>query len=382
MYDAIIVGARCGGSATGMLLARQGHSVLVVDRAEFPSDTWSTHFIHAAGTELLKRWGALDRLKALDVPIYDGITLNTESGQMSTADLFGPADVCSPRRTDLDLTLSELAAAAGAEVRLGVTATEVVRGDDGRLTGVRLRDAAGNVTEESARVVVGADGRTGIVGKSIDPPTRDAHEMHGAAVYAYFDDLDDAVEEVAFTDGTFLFIFPTKSRAACIGAAFNVEHEEAAKADPEGVFWRNIESVPGWADRVKRATRDGRWRLGELREGWFRHAGGAGWALVGDAACLKDPLAGHGITDSFLGAELLARAVDEAMAAGGAPSNFDAALARYDDALWRLLRPVYEATRDAATYNHSADQMLAKQAELGNKIGEEAAIVLAGGPTL
>ena len=42
-YDAIVVGARCAGSPTAMLLARKGYRVLVVDRATFPSDTVSTH---------------------------------------------------------------------------------------------------------------------------------------------------------------------------------------------------------------------------------------------------------------------------------------------------------------------------------------------------
>ena len=42
-YDAIVVGARCAGSPTAMLLARKGYKVLVVDRATFPSDTISTH---------------------------------------------------------------------------------------------------------------------------------------------------------------------------------------------------------------------------------------------------------------------------------------------------------------------------------------------------
>ena len=39
MYDAIVVGARCAGSTTAMLLARRGHRVLLVDRATFPSDS-------------------------------------------------------------------------------------------------------------------------------------------------------------------------------------------------------------------------------------------------------------------------------------------------------------------------------------------------------
>ncbi len=37
MYDAIVVGARCAGSPTAMLLARRGYRMLLVDRAEFPA---------------------------------------------------------------------------------------------------------------------------------------------------------------------------------------------------------------------------------------------------------------------------------------------------------------------------------------------------------
>ena len=54
-YDAIVVGARCAGAPTAMLLARQGHRVLLVDRATFPSDTLSTHVIHAPGVAALSR---------------------------------------------------------------------------------------------------------------------------------------------------------------------------------------------------------------------------------------------------------------------------------------------------------------------------------------
>jgi flavin-dependent dehydrogenase len=56
-YDAIVVGARCAGSPTAMLLARKGYNVLVVDRATFPSDTLSTHVVHPPGAQALKRWG-------------------------------------------------------------------------------------------------------------------------------------------------------------------------------------------------------------------------------------------------------------------------------------------------------------------------------------
>src|SRR5215211_2080762 len=57
MYDAIVVGARCAGSPTAMLLARKGYRVLLVDKAGFPSDTLSAHYIHQPGSAALKRWG-------------------------------------------------------------------------------------------------------------------------------------------------------------------------------------------------------------------------------------------------------------------------------------------------------------------------------------
>ena len=41
-HDVVVVGGRVAGSATGMLLARLGRDVVVVDQASFPSDTVST----------------------------------------------------------------------------------------------------------------------------------------------------------------------------------------------------------------------------------------------------------------------------------------------------------------------------------------------------
>src|SRR4029453_16579253 len=67
-YDAIVVGGRCAGAPTAMLLARRGYRVLAVDRATFPSDTLSTHVIHAPGVAALYRWGLLDQVIATGCP--------------------------------------------------------------------------------------------------------------------------------------------------------------------------------------------------------------------------------------------------------------------------------------------------------------------------
>src|SRR5262245_64176972 len=68
MYDAIVIGSRCAGAPTAMLLARKGRRVLLVDRATFPSDVVSGHTIQPAGVASLQRWGLLERVRATGVP--------------------------------------------------------------------------------------------------------------------------------------------------------------------------------------------------------------------------------------------------------------------------------------------------------------------------
>ena len=119
-YDVIVVGARCAGSPTAMLLARRGYKVLVVDRATFPSDTVSTHLVHPPGVDALARWGVLDRLVATGCPAIH--TYAFDMGPFVISGTPGPgagtSDVAfGPRRTVLDKLLVEAASEAGADVR-------------------------------------------------------------------------------------------------------------------------------------------------------------------------------------------------------------------------------------------------------------------------
>src|SRR3954470_18697085 len=120
LYDAIIVGARCAGSPTAMLLARKGYRVLVLDRATFPSDTVSTHVLQPLAVAALARWGLSDRLHATGCPPIHTYTFDfgpvTISGAPATAE--APVAYCA-RRTILDKLLVDAAAEAGAEIREG-----------------------------------------------------------------------------------------------------------------------------------------------------------------------------------------------------------------------------------------------------------------------
>jgi 2-polyprenyl-6-methoxyphenol hydroxylase-like FAD-dependent oxidoreductase len=168
-YDAIVVGARCAGSPTAMLLARSGYQVLVVDRARFPSDTVSTHLLHPPGVAALRRWGLLDRVTATGCPPIDTYAFDFGPFTISGAPGTDQDPVAyGPRRTVLDKLLVDAASEAGAEVREGFTVDDVVV-QDGRVGGVRGHGGDGQTVTEHARVVVGADGRHSRVARAVGP---------------------------------------------------------------------------------------------------------------------------------------------------------------------------------------------------------------------
>ena len=106
MYDVIVVGARCAGAPTAMLLARNGYRVLLCDRATFPSDTVSNGMFNSPGLPYLQRWGLLDRLKETGVPpVRAGMTF--VFGQRFRTEYAEPT--YAPRRLVLDHLLVQAA---------------------------------------------------------------------------------------------------------------------------------------------------------------------------------------------------------------------------------------------------------------------------------
>src|SRR5436305_2441293 len=154
MYDAIVIGARCAGSPTAMLLARKGYRVLLLDRAGFPSDTLSTHYIHQPGVARLARWGLLEQVVASNCPPVRTqlLDLGPFALEGSPPPIDGSADGYAPRRTILDQILVEAAVAAGAELREHFSVADILT-DGERVTGIRGHAAGGAMMTEHARIV-------------------------------------------------------------------------------------------------------------------------------------------------------------------------------------------------------------------------------------
>ncbi|MFJ1588735.1 NAD(P)/FAD-dependent oxidoreductase [Kitasatospora albolonga] len=346
-YDVIVVGARCAGAPTAMLLARKGYRVLVVDRATFPSDTLSTHLIHPPGVAALRRWGLLDRLVATGCPPIH--TYEFDFGSLVLPGAPGTADepyAYAPRRTVLDEMLVGAAVEAGAEVREGFTVSGLVLGEAGRVVGVRGRGTDGAEVTERAWVVLGADGLHSLVARAVGAPQYNENPKLMVGYYSYFSGLEmDGVFKAHSRPHRSFGAWPTHDGLTLVGGCWPFAEFGEIKKDIEGNYLKNFELAPAWAERVRGARREER-IVGAALPNFFRKPFGPGWALVGDAGYCKDFFTAQGISDAFISAELCAGALDEALS-GRQP--FDTAMAGYRSARDRHAQPVYDFTLQVST---------------------------------
>ena len=84
------------------------------------------------------------------------------------------------------------------------------------------------------------------------------------------------------------------------------------RRDVEGNFLRTLDAV-GLGERIRAGRRAERFRGTPDLPSYFRQPYGPGWALVGDAGLLLDPITGQGIGHAFRDAELLADAVADGL---------------------------------------------------------------------
>jgi 2-polyprenyl-6-methoxyphenol hydroxylase-like FAD-dependent oxidoreductase len=345
-FDAIVVGARCAGSPTAMLLARKGYRVLVVDRATFPSDTVSTHILHPLGVAALSRWGLLDRLTATGCPPMH--TYAYDFGPFTIAGAPGtkeaPVAYC-PRRTILDKLLVDAAAQSGAEIREGFTVEEILI-EDGRAIGIKGHSKHGESTTERAHVVVGADGLRSVVAEAVRPDRYDEKPILLAAYYSYWSGLPmNGRFENYIRDQRGFAVAPTHDGLTMVIVGWPHAEFADCKKDIEGSYWKAIKLAPAFADRLRGAKRETRF-VGAAVPNYFRQPYGPGWALVGDAGYNRDFITGQGIMDAFLDAELCTAALDKALS-GTQP--FDAAMSAYQRSRDTRVKAMYDFTCHLAT---------------------------------
>ena len=324
MYDAIVVGARCAGASTAMLLGRQGYKVLLVDRAVFPKDIPHGHFIHRHGPQRLARWGLLERITATNCPAVTTMTTDFGDFALTGHDLAveGVAMGIGPRRSQFDKVV-----AAGVELRDGFTVEEF-SSDGERITGIRGRDQrSGALVSETATITIGADGRNSRLAQAVAAPTYEVTAPVTCWYFSYWSDVPSDALSVFVHNRRVIFAFPTNDNLFAIFMAWPAAELNEVRTNVEAAFMSVVRDIPALAALTADARRVERFYGATDLPNFFRKPFGPGWALVGDAGCHKDPYLALGICDALRDADYLVDALASGLSAGG---DLEAALAGYE----------------------------------------------------
>jgi 2-polyprenyl-6-methoxyphenol hydroxylase-like FAD-dependent oxidoreductase len=300
-YDAVVVGARCAGSVLATRLARAGWRVLLIDRATFPSDTVSTHFLFPNTLRRLAALGVMERLQARhDIPrlLWSWRVLGYQiAGAFSP--VAGEDRMTCVRRVTLDAALVEEALAAGVTGRFG----ERVRGLAGTgrpgdpATGVVMAD--GDVI--SAPWVFGADGRNSTIARALGLTA--TRSLRGNLAFLFgcwtgFPATDwfrmDVRQDLSLVccpceDGVHLVVL--SGPPALVRGDRMVTYLAGIRRFPATLNPRLIDRTTMISPVVTAPE--------PMLRGFFRQAHGPGWALVGDACHFKHPVTAQGISDAI-----------------------------------------------------------------------------------
>lgn len=350
MYDAIIVGARIAGATTALLLAEQGHSVLLLDKDRFPSPVMSTHVFFTDSLDVFERIGVLDEVLAVDAPRLTRMRFPYVEADFP--EVNGRDFALCIRRDVLDeIPLRACERHPNIDVHTETRVTGLTWDSD-RVSGVRYQPR-GSETEVTAsgRIVIGADSRHSLVAREAGADSYDEVPALFAWYYGYFRDVPLDEPASVYAARTSLpqieaeyaasFVFPSDDNLTLVGFGVQRDRFDAFREDHRGNYLAGLQTLPPVMERLGDTELEGPIvGTGDLAN-FLRVPAGPGWALVGDAGCHKDPHTIQGMGDAVRSAVLLSEELNNWFTGEKAEDEAGRAYHQRRDA---DLKPMYDFT--------------------------------------
>jgi flavin-dependent dehydrogenase len=249
--DVIVVGGGPAGCVAGIVLARAGVRVRLLDRARFPRPKLCGDTLNPGARALLKRLGLAEHVEPGGLRV-DGMVLSG-AGMALTGRYPEGVTGLALTRDVFDYRMIEATARAGAEIEEDVRVTETLRASDGAVTGVRTTHRFGGSGTAKAAVVIAADGRHSTLAFKLGL-SRHPVRPRRWAIGSYFTDVDGVgrLGEMHIRPGHYIGVagVPDGVVNACLVTA-----DRARLRDPERALSDALRTDPMLRDRFARAHR-------------------------------------------------------------------------------------------------------------------------------
>lgn len=299
MWDAVVVGGGPAGAATSVHLARLGHAVLLLDRAEFPRPKPCGEGLFPAGVRELSDLGVLETVAPKSRQLSRlRFNLGSKSVEAPLGSFDAPA-IGLDRRV-LDSALLNAAEAAGVSVARGVVRS-LAPGERG-WTGVQTDDG-----QIDARLVVAADGLNSRLRRQAGLESQRKPLRYGVSSHVRLRRPLEPVVDVRFNGGWETYLTPVGEDVANLAVLAGRETMKAMAGDLCGAYTRMIEGHPvladGW-ELLDEPRAAGPFPV-DCQQAWLKNL-----VLVGDAAGFFDGITGEGMSLALVSARHCATAAD------------------------------------------------------------------------
>lgn len=296
MYDVAVIGGSVAGAATATHLARMGHAVVLVDRAQFPRRKACGEGLFPGGVAELERLGITGDARLESAQIAE---LRFHAGQATARARFLRPGM-GIQRERLDAALLRAATEAGVYTRTGIAATSLQIAN-GRIMSVMT--TAGPI---EARAFVAADGAQSRLRRlaGLDAPA--VGQRYGVTAHMRDEQGPNGAVDVYFRDGYEIYRTPVGGGRANIAILLDKGAMARFAGQVTESFLAIIGGDPAFSNGI--VLEDAPLAAGPFPRG-CRRAWRGNLALVGDATGFFDGISGDGMSSSLIGARLCADAV-------------------------------------------------------------------------
>ena len=316
--EVLIVGGGPAGATAGIILARAGKRIILLEKTRFPRFHIGESFLPRT-FRLIQELGLEPVLRGLPhVPKFGAEFVTADGAHDLCFDFaqgFNPTDeTINIERAPFDAMLLEQARLAGADVRQDASVRQIISLSDGD---VRVLCDTGEIR---ARWLIDASGQGTLVGRHLGSrKTADEPHLRKAAYFNHFTNVHRAPGRrgghplIVMVDEGWFWMIPLDEQRTSVGLVMDAEISRRVQRD-EGITadrmlpW-GIERCPAVARRMVEAAGPPTNQVAADFSYRCRPYAGPGYFLVGDAAAFMDPIFSTGICVAMTGASVAARGV-------------------------------------------------------------------------